>query len=504
MANAKLTAASEVQFLKGVGPARAELLASRGIRTLEDLLYYTPFRYEDRTRLTRIRDLVPGQTTTVFAKVLTCGLMRTRRGMYIFDLAASDSTGMLRCKWFNAAYLEKNKVFHSGQQVFFYGKVDRDRFGTGTMEIIQPQFEILPEEETEGGDSLELGRVVPIYESIGALGPRVLRRLMWAAIEGLGGEIPDRLPATVVQKNRLLERPAAVSQTHFPAAEQDLEKLCAFRTPAQVRLIFEEFFSVGAGLALKRRKAKSLAGVEFRVKDSARQAIRRILPFHPTSAQKRVLKEIVDDMCSVHPMNRLLQGDVGSGKTIVAIQAAILAIENGYQVALMAPTEILAAQHYFYIKQLFGPLDYRVELLISARKAADKAEIKRDITSGAINLAIGTHALIEEDVRFGRLGLVVVDEQHRFGVLQRFELMRKGYHPDVLVMTATPIPRTLALTLYGDLDFSVIDELPPHRTPIVTKLLEESDRANAYTFVRERGAARRAGLRCLSGNRRGW
>ena len=486
MANSKLTAASEVQFLKGVGPVRAELLASRGIRTVEDLLYYTPFRYEDRTRLTRIRDLVPGQTTTVFAKVLTCGLMRTRRGMYLYDLAASDSSGMLRCKWFNAVYLEKNKVFHSGQQVFFYGKVDRDRYGTGTMEIVQPQFEILPNEEAEGGNSLELGRVVPIYESIGALGPRVLRRLMWAALEGLGGEIPDRLPATVVQKNRLLDRAAAVSQTHFPPGEQDLDKLCAFRTPAQVRLIFEEFFSVGAGLALKRRKAKSAAGVEFRVKDSARQAIRKILPFHPTSAQKRVLKEIVDDMCSVHPMNRLLQGDVGSGKTIVAIQSAILAIENGYQVALMAPTEILAAQHYFYIKHLFRPLDYRVELLISARKAAEKAEIKRDITAGAINLAIGTHALIEEDVRFARLGLVVVDEQHRFGVLQRFELMRKGYHPDVLVMTATPIPRTLALTLYGDLDFSVIDELPPHRTPIVTKLMEERDRASAYTFLREK------------------
>ena len=486
MANSKLTAASELQFLKGVGPVRAELLASRGIRTVDDLLYYTPFRYEDRTRLTRIRDLVPGQTTTVFAKVLTCGLMRTRRGMYLYDLAASDSSGMLRCKWFNAVYLEKNKVFHSGQQVFFYGKVDRDRYGTGTMEIIQPQFEILPEDETEGGNSLELGRVVPIYESIAALGPRVLRRLMWAALEGLGGEIPDRLPATVVQKNRLLDRAAAVSQTHFPPGEQDLDKLCAFRTPAQVRLIFEEFFSVGAGLALKRRKAKSAAGVEFRVKDSARQAIRKILPFHPTSAQKRVLKEIVDDMCSVHPMNRLLQGDVGSGNTIVAIQSAILAIENGYQVALMAPTEILAAQHYFYIKQLFRPLDYRVELLISARKAAEKVEIKRDIATGAINLAIGTHALIEEDVRFARLGLVVVDEQHRFGVLQRFELMRKGYHPDVLVMTATPIPRTLALTLYGDLDFSVIDELPPHRTPIVTKLMEERDRASAYTFLREK------------------
>ncbi|MGO8786950.1 MAG: ATP-dependent DNA helicase RecG [Terriglobia bacterium] len=486
MATSKLTAASEVQFLKGVGPARAELLASRGIRTLEDLLYYTPFRYEDRTHLTRIRDLVPGQTTTVFAKVLTCGLMRTRRGMYIYDLAASDSSGMLRCKWFNAVYLEKNKVFHSGQQVFFYGKVDRDRYGTGTMEIVQPQFEILPEEEAEGGNSLEIGRVVPIYESIGALGPRVLRRLMWAAIEGLNGEIPDRLPPTVVRKNALLARAAAVCQTHFPPGEQDLDKLCAFRTPAQVRLIFEEFFSVGAGLALKRRKAKSIAGVEFRVKDSARQAIRKILPFHPTSAQKRVLKEIVDDMCSARPMNRLLQGDVGSGKTIVAIQAAILAIENGHQVALMAPTEILATQHYLYIKELFRPLNYRVELLISARKAAEKAEIKQGIEAGAVNLAIGTHALIEEDVRFAQLGLVVVDEQHRFGVLQRFELMRKGYHPDVLVMTATPIPRTLALTLYGDLDFSVIDELPPHRTPIVTRLMEERDRESAYTFLRDK------------------
>ena len=486
MANAKLNVESGVQFLKGVGPVRAELLASRGIRTVEDLLYYTPFRYEDRTRLLRIRDLVPGQTATIFARVLTCGALRTRRGVYIYDLAASDSTGMLRCKWFNAVYLEKNRVFHSGQQVFFHGKVDRDRYGTGTLEIIQPQFEILAEDGAEGGDSLEIGRVVPIYEAIASLGPRVLRRLTWAALEGLENQIPDRLPPAVVQKNRLLDRATAVHQTHFPSAGQELDRLCAFRTPAQLRLIFEEFFNVGAGLALKRSKAKAAVGVEFQVKESARQAIRKILPFHPTSAQKRVLKEIVDDMCSACPMNRLLQGDVGSGKTIVAIQAAILAIENGYQVALMAPTEILATQHYLYIQQLFRPLDYRVELLISARKPAEKAEIKRDIATGGVHLVIGTHALIEGDVRFGRLGLVVVDEQHRFGVLQRFELIRKGYQPDVLVMTATPIPRTLALTLYGDLDFSVIDELPPHRTPIATKLLEERDRASAYTFLRDK------------------
>jgi ATP-dependent DNA helicase RecG len=486
MPNAQLTADAEVQFLKGVGPVRAQALATRGIRTIEDLLYHTPFRYEDRTRLTHIRDLVPGQMATVFAKVLTCGLMRTRRGMFIFDLAASDSTGMLRCKWFNGAYLERNKVFHTGQQVFLYGKVDRDRFGTGTLEIVQPQFEILPEEETEGGNSLELGRVVPIYESIAQLGPRVLRRLMWAALEGVDGYLPDRLPPSVVRKNSLVDRATAVRETHFPTGEPDLAKLCAFRTPAQIRLIFEEFFSVGAGLALKRRKAQSAAGVEFHVQASARQAIRKILPFHPTSAQKRVLKEIVDDMCAARPMNRLLQGDVGSGKTIVAIQAAILAIENGYQVALMAPTEILATQHYLYVKQLFRPLDYRVELLVSARKGAEKREIKAGIAAGVVNLAIGTHALIEEDVRFARLGLVVVDEQHRFGVLQRFELMRKGYRPDVLIMTATPIPRTLALTLYGDLDFSVIDELPPHRTPIATRLVEERDRERAYAFLREK------------------
>ncbi len=491
MGNSKLTVDSEIQFLKGVGPARSQILASRGIRTVEDLLYYTPFRYEDRTRLTHIRDLVPGQTTTVFAKVLTCGLIRTRSGITIFDLAASDSTGMLRCKWFHADYLERNKVFRAGQQVFFYGKVERDQYGTGTMSMIRPQFEILPEDTaSEGGNSLEIGRIVPIYESISSLTPRVLRRLVWGALEGLDGQMPERLPPSVIARNKLSDRAAAVRETHFPAPENDLAVISAFRTPAQIRLIFEEFFNVGAGLALKRRQAKALAGVEFKVKDSARAAIRKILPFHPTAAQKRVLREIVEDMCSPQPMNRLLQGDVGSGKTIVAVQAAILAMENGYQVALMAPTEILAVQHYLYIKQLFRPLDYRVELLISARKAAEKTAIKRELAAGVVNLAIGTHALIEEDVNFSRLGLVIVDEQHRFGVLQRAELMRKGRHPDllsdVLVMTATPIPRTLALTLYGDLDFSVIDELPPHRTPIVTRVIEESDRERAYKFLREK------------------
>jgi ATP-dependent DNA helicase RecG len=482
-----LKLASEVKYLKGVGPARAGLLASRGIRTIEDLLYYTPFRYEDRRRLTRICDLIPGQTTTVLAKVLTCGLTRTRKkGIFIFDLAATDSSGMLRCKWFNAPYLEKNKVFWQGQRVFFYGKVERDRYGTGNLQMVQPQFEILPESEEAGPNSLEVGRIVPIYEGVGTMSTRVLRRLMFTALEAVGTEIPDPLPASICRRNRLVGRAQALRQTHFPDADQPLEDLARFRTPAQVRMIFEEFFNVGAGLALKRRRAKAAPGIEFRVTENVRQAIKKILPFHPTTAQKRVLKEIADDMCSPRPMNRLLQGDVGSGKTIVAIQAAILAIENGHQVAFMAPTEILATQHYLYIKQLLKPLPYEVDLLISARKPSEKAELKRRITQGTVNFIIGTHALIEEDVEFGRLGLVVVDEQHRFGVMQRYKLIRKGATPDVLVMTATPIPRTLALTLYGDLDFSVIDELPPNRTPIETRLLGEEDLPRAQDFIREK------------------
>jgi ATP-dependent DNA helicase RecG len=486
MATANLTPASEVKYLKGVGPVRAEILAARGIRTVEDLLYYTPFRYEDRTHITRIRDLVPGQTTTVLGEVLTCGLMRTRKGVYIYDLAARDPSGMIRCIWFNALYLEKSKVFRQGQRVFFYGKVERDFYGTSNLQIVQPQFEILPENEPEGGNSIEVGRVVPIYEGMANLGTRAIRRLIWTALASLGDNLPDRLPWSVREKNRLVDRAMALRQTHFPDSDQPLERLCNFRTPAQVRLIFEEFFNVGAGLALRRRKAKAAQGIEFEAKASARAAIRRILPFHPTAAQKRVLKEMVDDMCSPHPMNRLLQGDVGSGKTIVAIQAAILAIENGCQVALMAPTEILATQHYLFAKALLQPLPYKIDLLISARKAAEKADLKERMGKGEINLVMGTHALLEEDVAFSKLGLVVVDEQHRFGVLQRYGLIRKAVNPHVLVMTATPIPRTLALTLYGDLDYSVIDELPPHRTPIETRLVEESDRARAFEFIREK------------------
>jgi ATP-dependent DNA helicase RecG len=486
MAGPAIQPNTEVKFLKGVGPVRAELLASRGIRTVEDLLYYTPFRYEDRSCLTRIRDLVPGQTATILARVLAAGLTRTRKkGTYLYELACTDSSGMLRCIWFNAVYLERTKVFRPGQKVFFYGKAERDPFGTGNLQIVQPQFEILPEEEA-GGESLEINRVVPIYEAIGPLSSRVLRRLMAGALTAVTDTMPDPLPASVRARNSLCPRGAALRATHFPDSQTPLDQVASFRTPAQVRLIFEEFFAVGARLALRKRKAKSATGIAFRVTETARQMIKQILPFHPTRGQKRVLKEIADDMGSPHPMNRLLQGDVGSGKTIVAIQAALLAIANGYQVALMAPTEILATQHYLYIKNLLASLPLRVDLLISARKAGEKNALKRQLAAGELNLVVGTHALIEGDVEFAKLGLVIIDEQHRFGVLQRFELIRKGPAPDVLVMTATPIPRTLALTLYGDLDISVIDELPPNRTPIVTRLVPENERDRAFEFVRKK------------------
>ncbi len=491
MPTANLKFNSEVKYLKGVGPVRAELFRERGIETVKDLLYHTPYRYEDRTQITRVRDLVAGQTTTVLVKVLTSGLMRTRKGVYLYDLAAVDASGpglrgMIRCKWFNAVYLEKQKVFRQGQRVFFYGKAQMDNFGAGNLVMYQPQFEILPEVETGDEVSLEVGRVVPIYESMGKAGPRALRRLMATALAALDGQIPDSLPASVRRRNKLLDCATAIRLTHFPDHDQPLDELCNFRSPAQVRLIFEEFFNIGAGLSLKRRKAKAMRGVEFHKTESARQAIKKVLPFHPTNAQKRVLKEIVDDMCSPRPMNRLLQGDVGSGKTIVAIQAALLAMDNGFQVALMAPTEILATQHFLYIKDLLRPLPFEVELLISARKASEKTELKKRVGSGQIHLVVGTHALIEEDVQFAQLGLVVVDEQHRFGVLQRAELIRKGLTPDVLVMTATPIPRTLALTIYGDLDFSVIDELPPNRMLIETRLWMERDRTQAFEFIRDK------------------
>src|SRR5689334_20321305 len=486
-----------IQYVKGIGPRIAEMLAGKGIETVEDLLYYLPFRYEDRLNPRTIAELRPGEMATVIAEVRTSGLFRTRK-MPIFEMTAGQGRATLHCLWFRGTYLKDR--FKPGQTVALYAKVEESKFGRRRLEMIQPQFEILMDSTPDGelsaedaqtlaGDSIEIGRIVPIYESAAnqKLTPRWFRRIIYNTLENLAPKIPDGIPRAVCERMKLISRREAFQQVHFPAPETKLPDLQSGQTPAHRRLIFEELFFLEVGLELKRKQLRAVPGISFEINDKVRAAIKKFLPFHPTGAQKRVIKEIADDMHRPTPMRRLLQGDVGSGKTIVALQAAVIAIENGYQAALMAPTEILATQHYISARRLLEPLGYRIVLLTGSLEQDRKRDIRRHILQGNAHLVIGTHALIEEKVEFQNLGLAIVDEQHRFGVLQRFRLMKKPnqVEPDVLVMTATPIPRTLALTLYGDLDVSVLDELPPGRTPIVTRRVSDDRAPEVWEFVRK-------------------
>jgi ATP-dependent DNA helicase RecG len=502
-----LQPSTSVQYVKGIGPRLAELLAAKDIETLDDLLHYLPFRYEDRLNPRGISELRAGEMATVIAEVRTSGLFRTRR-MPIFQMTAGQGRTRLKCIWFNAPYLQDK--FKPGQIVALYGKVEED-YRKGELQLTQPQFEIIGEADNASDSaeqklaaSLEIGRIVPIYESAGQgrLTSRWFRRIIHTALESLAPDLPDPIPALVRRHLSLISPREALQKVHWPDPGESIEDLLSSRTPAHVRLIFEELFFVELGLELKRREQKAQTGIAFKLDDRARAAIKKILPFHPTAAQKRVLKEIASDMGKPFPMRRLLHGDVGSGKTIVAFEAAIIAMENGYQVALMAPTEILAQQHYFSARRILETAGYRVVLLTGSMEDDRKRETRRHIAQGNAQLVIGTHALIEQKVEFAKLGMVIVDEQHRFGVLQRFKLMKKSSEervttddapvqaePDVLVMTATPIPRTLALTLYGDLDVSVIDEMPPGRTPIVTRCVSDERSPEVWDFVRKQVAA---------------
>ncbi len=481
-----------VQFIKGIGPRIAESLTEKGIHTAEDLLYHLPFRYEDRANPRTLQELVAGETASVIGEVRGSALLRTRT-MPIFEMTLGQGTGTVKCIWFRGTYLKDR--FQAGQTVAVFGKVEPSRSSRG-FKMIQPQFEILPE-ATEEFSSLEMGRITPIYESLGGtkLGPRWVRRLLYSLLGELRGHIPETLPAAILERLGMPSRDMSLQQVHFPDSAASLAQLQSARTPAHRRLIFEELFFLELGLEIKRRKAKERAGIAFAPNEQVRAALREVLPFHPTAAQKRALGEIVEDMKQPSPMRRLLQGDVGSGKTIVALQAMLIAIENGFQAALMAPTEILATQHYLGARKLLerATRDYRVTLLTGSLDLHHKRAARGRIARGEADLIIGTHALIEEKVEFDRLGLVVVDEQHRFGVMQRFRLMKKPGEgePDVLVMTATPIPRTLALSLYGDLDLSVLDELPPGRTPIVTRRGTDERAGEVWTFVRKQVAAGR-------------
>ena len=476
---------TEVRMVKGVGPQRAELLAKRGILTLEDLLNYLPFRYEDRIHFSRIKDVQPNGVYTLRARVMSGQAVR---GMYgrdaIYHLLVQDDSGSLPCKFFHGGYLEGR--LKPGQELILHGKVEIDKLRPARREMVNPQIELLGAGDV---DSTEMGRIVPIYEAIGTFGSRMIRRAVYATLQNLDPHIPDVLPPALRERLGYPSRRDALICTHFPAQRESLEALNFFRSSAQQRLIFEEFFLYQLSLALGRKATRKENAIAFHVReDKVREALKRILPFKPTNAQKRVLAEIAADLEKPVPMNRLLQGDVGSGKTIVALQAAVIAMENGCQVALMAPTEILAVQHYLSARRILAPGGYTVELLISGLKFAGKAAALERIRSGEANLVIGTHALIEDNVEFQRLGFAAIDEQHRFGVLQRKRLMDKaashGHAPHVLVLTATPIPRTLSLTLYGDLEVSVLDELPPGRTPIETRTTSEKHLPGVWEFLR--------------------
>ena len=537
-----------IKFVKRVGERVAVELAKRGVETVEDLLYHLPFRYEDRLNPVPMSALQAGTMASVIGEVRGAVLLQTRH-MPLFEMTVGQGLNTVKAMWFRGTYLRDK--FHVGQMVALYGKLEPSRSSAGKFKMIQPQFEILP---AHGGPEaefsmLEVGRIVPVYESLGGttawgakLGSKWLRRVIWSLFEeleagGASGLHPthlhpseqersqgapvrgeaakdgapglhglgesgfvETLPTAMRNRLRLPGRLEALKAVHFPEAGTPMTELMAAATPAHRRLIFEELFYLELGLELKRRRMREREGTAFATNVKVREAIKQVLPFHPTAAQKRVLGEIASDMRRPQPMRRLLQGDVGSGKTIVAMQAALVAIENGYQAALMAPTEILATQHYLSARKLLGDVlsprtgkPYRATLLTGSLDEAAKREARGRIFRGETDLAIGTHALIEDKVDFDNLGLVIVDEQHRFGVQQRFRLMKKpgALDPDVLVMTATPIPRTLALTLYGDLDASVIDELPPGRTPIVTRRTTEERAEDVWQFVRKQVEAGR-------------
>jgi ATP-dependent DNA helicase RecG len=489
-----------LQFLKGVGPRKAADLKKAGLNTVEDLLFRFPRRYEDRSKLQKIISLRPGMTAAVSGIVLNAGLAQTRRpGFRLFSALIQDDSGSVQAVWPNQAFLKD--VIKSKARVVLFGKVEV--WGSRGLQITDPEFEIIKDPSTStslndssslraGGDApdpdagLHTGRIVPVYERTGMVTTNMQRRYVWQALEQLPKEGFDPVPADILARERWPARHDALWQTHFPPPDIAVDRLNNFTTPAQRRLVFEDFFVFQTGLALRRHEnAQVRKRLVCTVDDRVRQRAREVLPFKLTPGQRDALAEIVADMQKAWPMQRLLQGDVGAGKTIVAVMAAVVAMENGFQVAVMAPTEILAEQHYRTVVKVLHGKPYRVALLSGKVTAATRRDLLPAIARGDINIVVGTQALVQEHVKFKALALAVIDEQHRFGVVQRGTLAAKGDNPDVLVMTATPIPRTLALTECGDMEVSVIRGLPPGRQPIKTIIKADSRRDEAYAMMRE-------------------
>jgi ATP-dependent DNA helicase RecG len=474
--------------IRGIGPRRAGELAAAGFRTVEDLLFHLPFRYEDRSRFLPIAALVPGVRGTVRGTVVTAALRRTRaRGLTIFEAVVQDDSGALRVVFFNQPYLRT--VLTAGRQVILHGETTVARFGRRGLVLQAPQYEVVVPGEDE---AIHTGRLVPIYRRLPDLSSRVLRRLIHGMLRELGPRLPDPLPPGLAAERGFPDRGTAIREVHFPPPEADLDLHHRSRSAAHRRLIFEEFFFLQLGFALQRkRQAADPAEPGVRLDDRVRARLRAALPFALTGAQRRVLKEIADDLAAARPMNRLLQGDVGCGKTMVALLAALIVIENGHQAAFMAPTEILAEQHHRLFTRILAGSGCPVGLLTAGVKGAARRQVLLGLAGGGLPLVVGTHALVEEEVRFRSLRLAIVDEQHRFGVAQRAGLRRKGKRTDVLVMTATPIPRSLALTVYGDLSLSIIDALPPGRRPVRTVMRGEEARSKVESFLRDQVAAGR-------------
>ena len=471
-----------VRYLKGVGPKKGEDLSRLGIRTAGDMLYYMPFRYEDRSRFVQIKELKDGQFHTVKGEVFSVATRRTRSALPVFQAAIKDGTGVIHAVWFNQPYLKD--YFRRGQNVVLYGKVAR----YDKLQFINPEYEILKDGER---DSIHIGRIVPVYALAGQLTQKYLRGLIFSALSVYASSLKEVLPTRVIARQRLVDIKFAVRNIHFPTSFENLER--AYR-----RIVLEEFFMLQLKLAVRRSLMKSApGGIAHNVDSAITEAFKRSLPFELTAGQKRAIADIEKDMASSRPMNRLLEGDVGSGKTVVAAYALVLTVRNGLQGVVMAPTEVLARQHFMSLGRMLMPLGINVALLVGGSDKKSRERIYSEISSGAADVVVGTHAVIQGPVSFRRPGLIVVDEQHKFGVGQRSALTGKGGRAHNLVMTATPIPRTLALTVYGDLDISVIRQLPEGRKPIVTYWVEKGRRGKVYDFMREElGKGRQAYVVC--------
>jgi ATP-dependent DNA helicase RecG len=470
--------ATPIQYVKGVGPKVAALLKRKDIETVEDAFYFLPRTYEDRSKLLSVAELSPLEYGLFKAEILDVDLIPLRNRRKILSVKVGDKTGSIHCKWFNFNERYMLNFIKPGVKVFVSGMVS---LYSGRIEIHHPDIEVAGDEK-DSEDKIHYGRIVPIYSETEGLGQKTIRRIMYNLIESFTSSLEDFMPPELVERHGMAGLRESFRESHFPSRGEDVNKLKEFNTKWQKRLVYDEFFILELALALRRRGLKKRKGISFELRPEWIDMLNSKMPFTLTNAQRKVISEIMKDMNNTEPMNRLIQGDVGSGKTIVAFYCAMIAMLNGYQAALMAPTEILAEQHYRSFKKLFGD-DLECELLISSIKKAEKEKIKARAESGQIPLLIGTHALIQEDVTFKNLGFIIVDEQHRFGVEQRLHLINKGT-PDILVMTATPIPRTLSMTLYGDLDVSIIDEKPAGRIAIVTKLVYENKRQVVHDFIR--------------------